>query len=313
LASRAAAGYLLMARGRKVLFYKYNFVIPPPIPITSSPLPPVPVDHYENFPVASWLLPRRLRKPIETIYAFARTADDFADEGSLSNPERLALLDGYDHELDLIDANQASVSPLFIGLAATISEHRLPVQLFRDLLLAFKQDVTKTRYADFEELIDYCRHSANPIGRLLLHLNKQITPQHLAWSDAICTALQLINHWQDVAIDWRKNDNGRVYLPQDDLARFGLGETDIANQTRAPAWRELMAFQCARTRELMKFGAPLGKALSGRMGAELRVIIAGGCAILDKIDAVDGDVFRHRPKLSRLDWLKIGPRAIASL
>lgn len=273
----------------------------------------MPVDHYENFPVASWLLPRHLRKPIETIYAFARTADDFADEGSYSDAERLALLNAYDDELDLIEAKTASAQPLFIGLAATIAEHQLPVQLFRDLLSAFKQDVKKTRYNNFDELMDYCRHSANPIGRLLLHLNHKTTPQNLTWSDAICSALQLINHWQDVAIDWRKNDGGRVYLPIDDLARFGLGESDIANQTHTSAWRDMMAFQCERTRKLMLFGAPLGDALSGRMGAELRVMIAGGCAILDKIDAVDGDVFRHRPKLSKLDWLKIGPRAIASL
>lgn len=272
----------------------------------------MPVDHYENFPVASWLLPPHLRKPIETIYAFARSADDFADEGCLADAERLALLDGYGNELDLIEARLPSTTPLFIGLAATVAEHRLPLQLFRDLLSAFKQDVTKTRYADFAELMDYCRRSANPIGRLLLHLNRQTTPQNLAWSDAICSALQLINHWQDVAIDWRKNDGGRVYLPLEDLARFGLSDRDIANQLHSPAWRKMMAFQCERARSMMRFGAPLGSALVGRMGAELRVIIAGGTAIADKIDAVDGDVFRHRPTLSKWDWLKIGPRALIS-
>ncbi len=273
----------------------------------------MPVNHYENFPVASWLLPSRLRKPIETIYAFARSADDFADEGSLSNVERIDLLNGYEHELDLIEAGTRSATPLFIELANTIREHQLPLQLFRDLLSAFRQDVSKARYANFDELMDYCRRSADPIGRLLLHLNQQTTPQNLIRSDAICSALQLINHWQDIAVDWHKNDGGRVYLPLDDLTNFGLGERDIANQVRSPSWGKMMAFECDRARKLMEFGAPLGRVLSGRMGAELRVIIAGGGAILDKIDAVDGDVFRHRPRLSKWDWLKIAPRALFSI
>ncbi len=277
------------------------------------PAIPVPVDHYENFPVASWLLPSRLRKPIETIYVFARSADDFADEGDLTNSTRIDLLNGYEHELDLIEAGLPSTIPLFINLAATIRNHQLPIQLFRDLLSAFRQDVTKTRYANFAELMDYCRRSADPIGRLLLQLDGQTAPERLAWSDAICSALQLINHWQDVAIDWQKNDGGRVYLPLDDLDRFGLSERDIANKTDSPAWREMMAFQCARARKLIQFGAPLGHTLSGRMGAELRVIIAGGAAILDKIDAVAGDVFHRRPTLTKWDWLKIGPRALISL
>ncbi len=273
----------------------------------------VPVEHYENFPVASWLLPSHLRKPIETIYAFARSADDFADEGNLSNAERIALLDGYERELDFIEANTPSTNALFVSLANVITNHGLPVQLFRDLLSAFRQDVTTTRYANHADLMDYCRRSANPIGRLLLHLYRQTTPQNLAWSDAICSALQLINHWQDVAIDWRKNEGGRVYLPLDELTRFGLSENDIATQQLSPAWSNMMAFQCERARKLIQFGAPLGRVLAGRMGAELRVIIAGGNAVLDKIDAVDGDVFNHRPKLSKWDWLKIGPRALVSL
>ena len=273
----------------------------------------MPVHHYENFPVASWLLPSGLRKPIEVIYAFARSADDFADEGSLPNVERIALLDGYARELDLIEAGARATTPMFVSLASTIAEHQLPVQLFRDLLSAFRQDVTKTRYANFDELMDYCRRSANPVGRLLLHLYRQTTPQNLAWSDAICSALQLINHWQDVAIDWEKNDGGRIYLPFEDLARFGLSERDIAHQSHTEAWRNMMAFQCDRARKLMQFGSPLGHALAGRTGAELRFIIAGGTAIVDKIDAVDGDVFRRRPKLSQWDWLKIGPRALISL
>ena len=268
------------------------------------------VDHYENFPVASWLLPPKLRKPIEQIYVFARTADDFADEGSLSIKERFSLLDGYERELDLIEAGGMSKLTLFRDLAATIAQHELPLHLFRDLLSAFRQDVTKARYADFNELMDYCRRSANPIGRLLLHLNRQAEVENFARSDAVCSALQLINHWQDVAVDWRKNDGGRVYLPLDDLARFGVTERDISSQTRSVEWHSMMAFQCDRARKMMNFGAPLGNVLGGRMGAELRVIIAGGTAILDKLDAVQGDVFRRRPILTKWDWLKIGPRAV---
>ena len=287
------------------MFCKYNSA-------TLKALPHVPVDHYENFPVASWLLPPHLRKPIEIIYAFARTADDFADEGSLTIPERLALLQGYRHELDLIAANAQSPAtpPLFVALAEIISRYELPIQLFRDLLDAFIQDVTKTRYADFPELMDYCHRSADPIGRLLLQLYKMATPQNLAWSDAICSALQLINHWQDVAIDWQKNDGGRVYLPQDELARFGLNDGNISSQGGGEAWQQMMAFQCARARAMLESGRPLGRVLPGRMGAELRTIIAGGGAILDKIDEVKGDVFRHRPRLGKWDWLRIGPRAV---
>ncbi len=268
------------------------------------------VDHYENFPVASWLLPPLLRHPIEVIYAFARSADDFADEGSMTVPERLALLQGYQHELDLIASNSGSANPLFIQLAHIIHEHSLPLQLFRDLLDAFIQDVTKTRYANFVELMDYCRRSADPIGRLLLHLYRKASAQNLAQSDSICSALQLINHWQDIAIDWQKGAGGRVYLPLDDLTRFGLSENDIAAQNNSEAWRRLMEFQCERARAMMNSGRPLGRSLPGRIGAELRLIIAGGVTILDKIDAVHGDIFRRRPQLTKWDWLRIAPRAL---
>ncbi len=270
----------------------------------------MPVEHYENFPVASLLLPKHLRRPIEVIYAFARSADDFADEGSLRDDQRFALLDGYSRELDAIGAGKATENPLFTELGGIIAAHALPLQLFHDLLDAFKQDVSKTRYANFAELMDYCRRSADPIGRLLLHLNQAATPEHLKWSDAICSALQLINHWQDVAIDWKKNDGGRVYLPLDDLARHGVSEADIASASNSAAWQTLMAFQCKRARELLFSGKPLTTALPGRFGAELRLIVAGGAKILDKIDAVNGDVFRHRPKLNKWDWLTILPRVL---
>ncbi len=277
----------------------------------------MPVDHYENFPVASWLLPAPLRHPIEVIYAFARSADDFADEGDWPDGQRLAWLAEYDRELDGIAAGRASEKPLFRDLAAVIAGHQLPISLFHDLVDAFRQDVTQTRYANFAELMNYCRRSADPIGRLLLHLNRAASAQNLQWSDAICSALQLINHWQDVAIDWKKNRNsarpGRVYLPQDELARFGLGDTDIAAGTTKPEWQTMMRFQTDRARALLESGRPLTRVLPGRFGLELRAVVAGGACILDKIDAAQGDVFRRRPKVGRWDWLRIAPGVLFSL
>lgn len=269
----------------------------------------MPVEHYENFPVASFLLPRRLRQPIEIIYVFARTADDFADEGNLDDASRLALLDGYRQSLDRIESGTLGEAdaPLFRDLSAVIRGHRLPIGLFRDLLDAFSQDVVKKRYATYVELLDYCRRSANPVGRLLVHLNQKDNPETLAWSDSICSALQLINFWQDVAVDWAKQ---RVYLPQEDLVRFGVSENAIAESDCSAAWRDLMAFQCERARQLLNSGRPLTRVLPGRMGLELKLILAGGNAILDKIEAAKGDVFRKRPVLGKLDWLMRAPSAL---
>lgn len=263
----------------------------------------MPVQHYENFPVASILLPPKLRRPIEAIYAFARSADDFADEGDWSDADRLAKLDAYSCELDALEAGNRSDNPLFVELADMVQQYRLPVQLLRDLLAAFKQDVVQDRYANFPELLDYCRRSANPIGRLLLQLFLVDDPVKLRMSDDICTALQLINHWQDVSIDWRKNGRGRVYLPQDEMRRFGVSDADIGRAIATPTWRALMAFQVTRARKMMNNGAPLAAMMPGRFGVELRLIVAGGLTILDKIGAVEGDVFNHRPTLSKLDWL----------
>jgi squalene synthase HpnC len=266
--------------------------------------PTLPIEHYENFPVASWLLPARVRAPIEAIYAFARGADDIADEGDLTDRERLAGLDRYLRALDEIESGNAPAGTLFEGIAWAIREHGLPVALLRDLVDAFKQDVTKKRYADFAELLDYSRRSANPVGRLLLHLFKAGDPGQ---SDAICSALQFINFWQDVAIDWKKD---RVYIPQEDLARFGVTERHIAGQQVDERWRALMAFECERARALLRSGAPLGRSLPGRLGLEIRATVEGGAAIADKIDAVSGDVFRNRPVLGAIDWMKILVKAL---
>jgi squalene synthase HpnC len=242
-----------------------------------------------------------MRAPIEAIYGFARTADDIADEGDASDAERLRGLDAYLRALDDIEAGRAP-EERFARIAHAVRAYGLPIALLRDLIDAFKQDVVKKRYADFAELMDYSRRSANPVGRLVLHLFARTDPQSLAQSDSICSALQFINFWQDVAIDWTKD---RVYIPQDDLARFGVREDDIARQKADGRWPQLMAFECTRARQMLAAGAPLGNSLPGRMGLEIRATIAGGAAILDKIDAARGDVFARRPTLGKLDWIKI--------
>ena len=260
------------------------------------------VEHYENFPVASILLPAPLREPVAAIYAFARSADDFADEGNLSPAERTALLAGYQAELDAIERGAPTRHPVFLRLRPVIARYGLPLQLFRDLLDAFMQDIAKDRYLDFAELMDYCRRSADPVGRLLLHLFGHASPENLSRSDAICSALQLINHWQDVGIDASKGASGRIYLPQDDMHRFGVDDRDILGRSAASAFKSLLRFQVGRARSLMLSGASLGWDLPGRMGLEIRAIVAGGLRILDKIEAIDFDVFGRRPVLQTQDW-----------
>lgn len=266
----------------------------------------MPIDHYENFPVASLLLPARLRQAVESLYAFARSADDLADEGDASPQQRLDSLTAYETALDRIENRHAPQSPMFALLTQTVIDHDLPVQPLRDLLSAFKQDVVTTRYRTFDSLLDYCRRSANPVGLLMLHLYGAATPQNVRDSDAICTALQLINFWQDVAIDWKKQ---RIYLPQDDMARHGVDERHIDEGRTDAQWRSLMRYEVGRARAMMLSGAPLALRLPGRIGWELRLIVQGGLRILDRLEAADYDVFRRRPKLQPLDWLIMGGRA----
>lgn len=261
------------------------------------------VGHYENFPVASLLLPAPLRQPVEAIYRFARSADDLADEGSDPPDIRLARLNGYRNQLARIEAGQPVDEPLFREVEKTIKDHALPLAPFRDLLDAFSQDVTKKRYASFAEVLDYCRRSANPVGRLLLHLFKRTTDSELRRSDAICTALQLVNFWQDVDLDYRKDQ--RVYLPQDEMAHHGVTEWHLRDRRCDSAWRSLMKLQVDRARSLMLSGAPLGRALPGRIGLEIRATIQGGLRILEKIETVDYDVFMRRPVLRPLDWPRL--------
>ncbi len=263
--------------------------------------------HYENFPVASALLPMRLRKPIGMIYSFARQADDFADEGDLTPDQRLALLDGFRQELDRIRDKTPPATEFFVSLQATIEEHHLPLVPFYDLLDAFSQDVTKSRYADFGEVIDYCRRSANPIGRLLLHLYGKATPRNIGMSDAICSSLQIINFLQDVAIDYKKD---RIYFPQDEMRKYRIEESQIATANTSGTWGLFMEFEINRARKLLQSGAPLGLVLPGRIGLEMRTIIAGGERILQKLHKSRGDMFNQRPVLKPWDWAYMLYRAV---
>ncbi len=266
------------------------------------------VDHYENFPVASIALPRRFREPVRWVYHFARTADDLADEGDAPAAERLAQLAGYREMLAAIGGGETPGHPILGPLAGVIRRHDIPLTLFTDLLSAFEQDVSVTRYATYAELADYCRRSANPVGRILLHIFGQATPRQLAWSDGICTALQLINFWQDVAVDWRK---GRVYIPQEDLERFGVSEAQIDTLRVDSRWQALMQFEVQRAWRMLQAGAPLGLALPGRLGLEIRLIVLGGETVLRKIHAAHGDVLSQRPVVGWRDWLPVLPRALA--
>ena len=263
--------------------------------------------HYENFPVASILLPRRLRHPVSVIYTFARQADDYADEGDLNDATRLALLDGFRVELQRIDSGSQPEAELFRQLAEIIARYDLPIQLFHDLLDAFSQDVHKKRYAHFGEVMDYCRRSANPVGRLLLHLYGTTDSRNLAYSDAICSSLQLINFLQDVAIDYRKD---RIYLPQDEMEKYRISEDQIARGDSSGTWGMFMNFQIERARRMLQAGAPLGKILPGRIGLEMRMIIMGGESILRKLHKSRGDVFNQRPLLKPGDWAYMFYRSI---
>lgn len=264
--------------------------------------------HYENFPVASRLLPKHLRAPISVIYAFARTADDMADEGCMEASLRLQQLAAYGAKLTAtVQGTPPPDDAVFCALQDVMRRHQLPASLFYDLLAAFTQDVTQQRYENYAELLDYCRRSANPIGRLLLHLTHSATDQHCLWSDAICSALQIINFLQDLAQDW--DENQRIYLPQEDLARYGVTTRHFATKLTDKAMRDLITFEIRRTRQLLLSGAPLCRALPGRLGWELKFTVQGGLAILDALAQHPHDVF-SRPRLRRMDWLRIGYRAL---
>jgi len=271
------------------------------------------VNHDENFPVASWLMPPHLRPAIRAIYAFARTADDFADEGARSNEERLALLGAYESDLDRIEKGLPPIDPFLQKLAEVILSHQLKLQPFRDLLDAFKQDIQVKSYDSEADILDYCRRSANPVGRIMLRLWQQDhSPTLIEASDAICTALQKINFLQDVAIDAEK---GRTYLTNESMQMHHIQRSEIlalrlhTPPSPSPALRNLILAECARCRTLILSGAHLPQHLGGRIGWELQLVIAGGLRILGKIEAVQGDIVLHRPKLSGADWFRLAWRA----
>jgi hydroxysqualene synthase len=276
---------------------------------------PMATAHYENFPVASVLCPPALRPAVRAIYHFARTADDIADEGDASPAERRATLERYERALhDAAFGRHGNDWPQVFGpLATQIAAHRLPVALLGQLLAAFKQDTHNPLYPDRAALLDYCSRSANPIGRLLLHLSGVEEPAAIAQSDAICTSLQLINFWQDMSVD---HPRGRFYVPLADAQRHGL---DVKTLTRDnDASRALVRELCIWARELMDLGTPLVHRLPGRFGWELRLVVQGGLCILGKIEAKRFDSLGHRPTVGAIDaplltwralWMRRGATA----
>ena len=265
--------------------------------------------HYENFPVASVLLPRAMRRHVAAVYAFARTADDFADEGVRPSDERLRLLEGWQRRLWQAAASDAPGDPpaegeppdtveIFLALGASIREHALPVSLFQDLLSAFQQDVTVTRYATWVELLDYCRRSANPVGRLVLRIAGHDDAQLDEWSDRICSALQLANFWQDLKIDF---DRGRIYLPSEEHRAHDAREEDLRTNEVPLAWQQALAAASVRTRTLFESGRPLCDAVSGRLRYELRATWLGGVRILERLEEERFDVIHYRPTLGAGD------------
>jgi len=270
------------------------------------PIASAPVTHYENFPVASFLCPAHLRAAVAALYHFARTADDLADEGNATPAQRLQDLQAYRRDLVGACEPAAHVSPrwpqVFLALRAAIQKYQLPAQPLHDLLDAFVQDVQKseegTGYASQAQLLDYCRRSANPIGRLLLHLYGVTEAQSLALSDNICSALQLINFWQDPSVDLPR---GRNYFVQQDCIRFGVLPADLLACRQTPEAARLIAAAVADARARMLEGAPLVHRVGGRAGWELRLVVQGGLRILDKIEALHFATLVRRPVLKWWD------------
>lgn len=272
------------------------------------------VDHYENFPVASVLLPAHLREAVVRVYRFARETDDIADEGQAPPDERLAALAAYGTALDALERGETPAIPTVAALAGPVQRHRLPIPALRALLSAFSQDVVVGRYRDRAALLDYCRRSADPVGRLMLALAEVSGPQALRESDAICSGLQLLNFAQDVANDWARN---RVYIPQDELAAAGLCDADIAAACTAgrsgPALAALVRDQAARAAAMIESGRPLVKRLPGRFSLEIRLVIASSLTLAQRLARPDTDVFARRHKLRRRDAPAILLRALRDL
>jgi squalene synthase HpnC len=259
--------------------------------------------HYENFPVGLFV-PREKRPYVYALYAFARAADDFADE-PIYEGHRQQKLDQWEALVHAAYRGEAE-GPIFVALAETVRRLAIPRELLLDLLSAFRQDTEKTRYETWDELLDYCRRSANPVGRLVLIVFDQKDPSLPAWSDAICTGLQLANHWQDAAVDYAR---GRIYVPEELMRRHGVTTWDFSTGRVSDGWRGLMADLIARSRELFERGRPLCDRASRELRFEMRLTWLGGMSILDRIEAVGGDVFARRPSLGALDKAALALRA----
>ncbi len=276
-------------------------------------------EHYENFPVGR-LVPRDMQPHVHAVYAFARYADDLADEGyagsgkahgvqdRMTPEERLAALDDWERQL-LSPPGTPGLHLIFIALHETIRELDLPFSLFTDLLSAFKQDVIKRRYANFVELLDYCRRSANPVGRLVLLLHRIRDEELHKLADHICTGLQLANFWQDVGVDLEKD---RIYLPEDDRNAYGVTEESLFAHQANENYRRLLKFQVERTQGIFNQGAPLTKKLHGLLRLEIRITWLGGTTILRKIEGLDFDTLNRRPKIGKADMAALFCRALVS-
>lgn len=256
--------------------------------------------HYENFPVVSWLLPRELHQHFFNVYAYCRWADDLGDE--TGDPQlSQELLAWWADELEACYLGQ-SRHPVFVALRSTIDQFEIPPEPFWDLISAFQQDQTVRDYGTFADLRDYCRRSADPVGRLVLYLCRQHRPETVAWSDSICTGLQLANFWQDVA---RDADIGRCYLPREDRERFGYSDADLAGRVTNPAFLKLLEFEVARAREHLQSGLPLVRVLPPKLRLDIELFAQGGLCILDKIKSQGYRVWERRPKVTKWDGARL--------
>jgi len=276
----------------------------PPLPDAYSYCERLARTHYENFSVATWFLPKRLRQHFFNVYAYCRISDDLGDE--TGNPAAsLQLLDQWESELNSCYSGNPR-HPVFVALAGTVREFEIPKHEFSDLLTAFRQDQTVTRYETFDDLLGYCHYSANPVGHLVLYLCGYRDPERQQLSDFTCTALQLANFWQDVSVDY---DKGRIYLPLESLRKFQVTETDIANKNNSPQFREMMRFEVDRARDWFNRGLPLIGNVSRELAIDIELFSRGGQEILNAIERQDYAILGRRPAISKSRKLALLARA----
>jgi squalene synthase HpnC len=260
--------------------------------------------HYENFSVATWFLPARLRQHFFNVYAYCRISDDLGDEAG-DTAASLRLLNEWEGELEACYEGHPR-HPVFVALLGTVREFDIPKQPFADLLKAFRQDQTVTRFPAFQEVLNYCRYSANPVGHLVLYLCGYRDPERQKLSDFTCTALQLANFWQDVSVDYAK---GRIYLPLETMTRFGVTEADIAENRNTPAFRSMLKFEVERARDWFRQGLPLVKMVDRELAIDIELFSRGGQEILSAIERQDFAVLGRRPAISRTRKLMLVARA----